>query len=286
MKEKRFLCLFLMLSLSLSAQLKGVVVDEQNNPIPFVNIWVEGENIGSSTEENGTFILHTNNENSRLLFNALGYEKKTILAKDCKKVVLKESLIELNEVIISKRLETKRNEIGKNDNQIFEAFPNGPKVDCKFFPFLPEYKKTPYIKQVTIQTDSKIEDASIKLYFYSVGADGLPDENLLKKENIVYLKKGVYKHKFDVSDYHLVMPKNGIFVVFEKLMIEKNKLEKTVVDRNSNLEKTERLYFPFVLYDYVARKEKYVFYGGKWNMETHQDKIKLYEPAINLVLTN
>lgn len=286
MKEIRFFWLFLMFSLSLSAQLKGIVVDENNNPIPFVNIWVEGENSGTSTEENGTFILHTNNENSRLIFNALGYEKKTILAKDCKKVVLKESLIELKEVIISKRLETRKKEIGKNDNPIFEAFPNGPKVDCKFFPFLPEYKKTPYIKQVTLQTDSKIEDASIKLYFYSVGPDGLPDENLLKKENIVYLKKGVYKHKFDVSDYHLVMPKNGIFVVFEKLMIEKNKLEVTSVDKNNNLPKTERLYFPFVLYDYVARKNKYTFIGGKWSKEENLDKIKLYEPAINLVLTN
>lgn len=270
----------------LFAQLKGIVVDEQNNPIPFVNIWVEGENVGTSTEENGTFILHTNNENNNLIFNALGYEKKTILAKDCKKVILKESLIELKEVFISKRLETKRKEIGKNNNQIFEAFPNGPKVDCKFFPFLEEYKKTPYIKQVTLLTDSKRDDASIKVYFYSVGDDGLPSTNLLKKENIVYFKKGVYKHKFDVSEYHLVMPKNGIFVVFEKLMIEKNKLEKTVIDKNNNIEKTERLYYPFLLYDYVVRKNKYTFLGGKWNKEENIDTKRIYEPAINLVLTN
>lgn len=270
----------------LFAQLKGIVVDEQNNPIPFVNIWVEGENVGTSTEENGTFILHTNNENNNLIFNALGYEKKTILAKDCKKVILKESLIELKEVFISKRLETKRKEIGKNNNQIFEAFPNGPKVDCKFFPFLADYKKTPYIKQVTMLTDSKIEDASIKVYFYSVGADGLPGKNLFEKENIVYLKKGVYKHKFDVSDYNLVMPKNGIFVVFEKLMIEKNKLEKTVIDKNNNTQKTERLYYPFLLYDYVARKEHFIFVGGKWMKEEIIDAKNIYEPAINLVLTN
>ena len=286
MKEKRFWCLFLMLSLSISAQLKGVVVDEKNNPIPFVNIWVEGGNIGTSTEENGTFILHTNNENRSLVFNALGYEKKTILTKDCKKVVLIESSIELKEVIISKRLETKQNEIGKNNNPIFEAFPNGPKVDCKYFSYLPEYKKTPYIKQVTLLTDSKIEDVSIKVYFYSVGADGLPSENLLKKENIVYLKKGVYKHKFDLSDYNLVMPKNGIFVVFEKLMIEKNKLEKTVIDKNNNTQKTERLYYPFLLYDYVARKEHFIFVGGKWMKEEIIDAKNIYEPAINLVLTN
>lgn len=286
MKDKRLILLFFLITNAVFCQIKGVVVDENNNPIPYVNIWVEGENIGTSTEENGTFIIHINNENSSLIFNALGYEKKTILAKDSKRVVLKESSIELKEIFISKRLETRRKEIGKSDNQIFEAFPNGPKVDCKFFPFLSEYKKTPYIKYVTLQTDSKIEDASIKLHFYSVGTDGLPDENLLKKENIVYLKKGVYKHRFDVSDYHLIMPKSGLFVVLEKLMIEKNKLEKISIDKNSNLPKTERLYYPFILYDYVDRKDRFIFFGGNWQKEENENMIKLYEPAINLVLTN
>lgn len=286
MKEKKMLWLFLFLNISGYAQLKGIVIDEENNPIPFVNIWVEGENIGTSSEENGEFIIHTNNESSSLIFNALGYEKKIILAKDCKRVVLKESLIELKEVLISKRLETKQREIGKNSNQIFEAFPNGPKVDCKYFPFLEEYKKTPYIKFVTLQTDSKIEEASIKLHFYTVGEDGLPEDNLLKKENIVYLKKGVFKYKFDVSEYNLVIPKRGIFVVFEKLMIEKNKLEITSIDKNNNLPKTERLYFPFILYNFVERQDKFIFLGGKWSKEENQDKIRLYEPAINLILTN
>ena len=286
MSENRFLYFFILSTFSLAAQFKGIVVDEKNNPIPFVNIWVEGSTIGTSSEENGMFIIHTNNENSNLIFNSLGYEKKIILAKDCKKVILSEAAIALNEVFISNRLETKRKEIGKNDNATFEAFPNGPKVDCKFFPYLSDYKKTPYIKYVTLFTDSKIDDASIKIHFYSVGNDGLPDENLLEKENIIYLKKGVSKQRFDVSNYHLVFPKNGIFVVFEKLMIEKNKLEKTTIDKNSNLPKTERLYYPFLLYNYVARNDKFTFFGGKWNKEENEEQISLYEPAINLVLTN
>ena len=286
MRQNRFLYFFLLLTFSLAAQLKGIVVDESDNPIPFVNIWVEGSTMGTSTEENGTFIIPTNNEKSTLIFNSLGYEKKILLAKDCKKVILKGSAIELDEVFISNRIETKRKEIGKIDNATFEAFPNGPKVDCKFFPYLSDYKKTPYIKFVTLFTDSKIDDASIKIHFYSVGNNGLPAENLLEKENIVYLKKGISKQRFDVSNYHLVFPKNGIFVVFEKLMIEKNKLEKTTIDKNSNLPKTERLYYPFLLYNYVARKDKFTFFGGKWNKEQNEEKISLHEPAINLVLTN
>ena len=59
MQEKRLWLLFILVSFSVSAQIKGVVVDENNKPIPFVNIWVENENIGVSSEENGEYTINT-----------------------------------------------------------------------------------------------------------------------------------------------------------------------------------------------------------------------------------
>ena len=44
MLEKKRWLLFLLFGFSLSAQVKGIVVDENNQPIPYVNIWVENEN--------------------------------------------------------------------------------------------------------------------------------------------------------------------------------------------------------------------------------------------------
>jgi hypothetical protein len=52
------------------------------------------------------------------------------------------------------------------------------------------------------------------------------------------------------------------------------------------------MYFPYVLYNYVERDFIYTFSGGKWNKQTKQDianpsdKMRVYEPAINLILTN
>ena len=45
MKDKRLLLLFFLTTSSVFSQIKGIVVDENNSPIPYVNIWVEGENI-------------------------------------------------------------------------------------------------------------------------------------------------------------------------------------------------------------------------------------------------
>jgi len=68
MLEKRLCFLFILCNFSISAQIKGVVVDENNQPIPYVNIWVENENIGTTTEIDGTFKITNKEENKNLVF--------------------------------------------------------------------------------------------------------------------------------------------------------------------------------------------------------------------------
>ena len=291
MLEKRLGLLLLLIGFTVSAQIKGVVVDENDKPISYVNIWVENENIGTTSEENGTFSINAAG-NKNLVFSALGYYKKTVKASEAQKVVLMVNAINIEEVVIAKKYETREIEIGKVKNETYQAFDNGPRIDAKFFPYYAKYKKTKYIKQVTIFTDSEIENATIKIHFYSVDANGFPGEELLSKDFLVSVKKGVKKTYFDLSHLNLRMPKNGIFVGYEKLIIEKNKLEKTVADLNTNQTRIQKTYYPFMLYNYVQRDFIFTFFGGKWNKQTKQDvnnpsaKMMVYEPSINLILTN
>lgn len=292
MLEKRIWLLFVLVSISVSAQIKGVVKDSlTGKPISFVNIWVENENIGVSSEENGEFTI-TTAKTKNLIFSALGYEKKTIKASQASVVNMTPKAFQLDEVVIAKHFETKIIEIGKSKTPIYQAFDNGPRIDVKYFPYYAKYKKTRYIKQVTIETDSKIEEATFKIHFYSVNEQGYPGEELLTKDLIKTVKKGVNKNIFNIVDFNLKMPKKGIFVGFEKLIIEKNKTETTIPDFNTNKTSIKKTYYPFILYNFEERDFIFTFSGGKWNKETKQDnegkpiKMKVYEPAINLILTN
>lgn len=280
-----------LISLSLSAQVKGVVVDESDKPVSFVNIWVENENNSTTSEENGEFNINCQPDKN-LVFSALGYEKKTVKASEAAKVILKVNALELSEVVIAKRFETKEIEIGKVKNETYQAFENGPRIDAKFFTYLAKYKKTKYIQKVTIFTDSPLEKTTFKIHFFEVSADGSPGNELLNKDFLVTVNKGVKKTFFDATDFGLRMPKNGIFVGFEKLLIEKNKLEKEVTDSNTKTKTIQKTYYPFVLYNYVEREFIYTFSKGKWSKQTNadsnnpSDKMSVYEPAINLILTN
>lgn len=285
--------LFLFFAANVAAQTKGVVKDSlTGNAIAYVSIWVENENIGTTSEENGEYQIGTNDKNKNLIFSALGYQKKTVKVSESQIVLLSPSTFELDEVTINNKKEKKQLEIGKTKNTIAEAFDNGPRMDAKFFPYYPEYKKTRWIQKAIILTDSRIDDATIKLHLYDVDENGFPGNELLSKDYIVTIKKGVTKNEIDLSDFNLEMPKTGIFVVFEKLLIKKNRVEKTIKDFNTNTTKTQTTYAPLVLYNAVERDFLYSFSGGRWLKRTREEmnpfsvSKTIYEPSVTLILTN
>ncbi|MFM7896193.1 MAG: carboxypeptidase-like regulatory domain-containing protein, partial [Flavobacterium sp.] len=101
MKEKRLIWIFLIVSQFAFSQIRGVVKDSiSGEPIPFVNIWVENETIGTTSETNGSFSLDIK-EDKVLVFSALGYEVKKASSKS-EVFLLKSKVFELKEVIIEK----------------------------------------------------------------------------------------------------------------------------------------------------------------------------------------
>jgi hypothetical protein len=274
MNEIRWTWFFLVVSQFALSQIKGVVKDSlSGEPIPYVNIWVENETIGAISEIDGSFVLATSSDKN-IVFSILGYNKKTLKANQTEIVLLNPTIFDLKEMVILNKKETKQVEIGTIKNSTFQAFENGPKVEAKFFPYEKSFGKTRFIKEVTIFTDSRIDNATIKLHFYSVDDNGAPGEELLTKDYIVTLTKGVIKHKFNLSQFDLEFPKNGLFVAYEKLLIEQNK--------------QGTKYQPYVLYNYVARDFFYTYSYGKWHKEAadYPQKLGINEPAINLILSN
>lgn len=294
MKEKRFIVLLYFIGFMGFAQTKGVVKDSlSGSAIPYVSVWVENENIGTTSEENGEFVINVSDKSKNLVFSALGFKKKIMKASEAQMVNLSPSAVEIGEILISNnRKEKTQIEIGKTKNRIAEAFDNGPKMDAKFFPFLPEYKKTSWIKKATIMVDSKIEGATIRIQLYGVDQNGYPGDELLDKNYIITLKKGITKQEVDLTDFNLEMPETGVFVVFERLLIEKNKISKTITDYNSNTTKTKISFAPLVLYNAVEKDHLFSFSGGRWIKQSKEElnpygtTKTVYEPSINLILTN
>ena len=113
-----FALALILFTLITNAQIKGTVIDEKGNPLPFVNIFEENTYNGTTTNDKGKFILTVKNENPTIIFQYLGYKtiKKSITKNQFSEILtitLVEENIELKEVVINPK-DNPANEIIRN----------------------------------------------------------------------------------------------------------------------------------------------------------------------------
>jgi len=86
----------------ISNEIKGKVVDENQLPIPGVNVIVMGTTIGSSTDFDGNYSITIPNNSSQLEFSYIGYESQiTPITSATINVNLKEDSQALEEVVVT-----------------------------------------------------------------------------------------------------------------------------------------------------------------------------------------
>lgn len=230
----KFLVFFLFLTFSLSAQIRGVVKDSiTGEPIPFVNIWVENETVGTTSESNGSFSLDIKEE-KMLVFSALGYEVKKASSKS-EVILLKSKVFELKEVVIEQPKFNKEIEVGNYETSGFRIGLGNINSAVYFKPY-DEMITHPFLKEIKFLTKSDIENAKIRIKILSVNTDNSPGESLIDEEIIVSVKKGKSKNIVDLTEYRFKIPLVGFFISFEKLLIENNKYynEYTYKDHQGN----------------------------------------------------
>jgi len=102
-KVINFLFLFIFSVSFAQVKISGVVLDEQNQSIPFANIVFVDSNTGTVSDENGKFYLESNNTYTKIEVSFIGFETKIVPIKSRDfnlTIVLKESASQLNEVFI------------------------------------------------------------------------------------------------------------------------------------------------------------------------------------------
>lgn len=229
----RLILLYLLFSLSISAQIKGVVVDENNQPISYVNIWTENETLVGTSEEDGTFIVDEKNSEINLVFTAIGYEKKTQKVSEAMRVVLNLATTELQEVQIQNPLLNRFNQIAKYDKNnisLYYGLGTTQLFLAKKFTFNDTIKDTPYLKSIILNTRSDRGGSSVRIRIKDIDKDGNPGDDLINDNLILKVKSGNRNSELDVSKYKFKIGEEGIFVVVEFLILKEN--EYILYDKN------------------------------------------------------
>lgn len=78
----------------------GTVLDEAGNPVPGVTVMAERSNVGTITDDNGKFILHTN-PGATLIVSASGFTSQSVAASAASNITLRADAGRLDEVIVT-----------------------------------------------------------------------------------------------------------------------------------------------------------------------------------------
>ena len=203
MKNVFFTLILCFISFTLKAQITATIKNPTDQkPIPYVNIWVENENIGVTADEKGNFTIAAL-ANSKLVFNALGYDDKIIEASKINGIVyLIPKVFELKEVIVSSAKKTIENKIGtfksNGINSYYGSSDNYPYMVARHFSNNENTLKTSFIKTIIPFCKSDIDNAKFRLRLFEADKDGQPSIEILKEDIIVIVKKGNSKPFIDL----------------------------------------------------------------------------------------
>jgi hypothetical protein len=243
MKKTFTILLFCLISLISNAQITAIVKNPTDQkPIPYVNIWVENENIGVTADENGKFTIAAP-PNSNLIFNALGYDNKTTEASKIDGVVyLIPKVFVLGEVVVSSAKKSIENKVGTfksgGINSFYAGSDNYPYMVARFFPNDKYTIETPFIKSIMPFCKSDIKNAKFKLRIFEAQKDGYPGNEIINENIIVTVKKGASKPVVDLSKFNLSFPEYGLIVGLEYMQMESNKHSYTFTWNGSNKKQT------------------------------------------------
>ena len=172
MNEKRLIWIFLIVSQFALSQIKGVVKDSTSGePIPYVNIWVENETIGTTSEIDGSFSLDIKEEKV-LVFSALGYESKKSSSKN-EIILLKPKVFQLKEVVIEQPKFKEEIEIGNFETSGFRIGLGNINSAILFKPN-DEMLAHPFLKKIIFLTKSDIDKAKIRIKILNVDVHNSP----------------------------------------------------------------------------------------------------------------
>ena len=253
--------LIVFVSEGVAGQISGIVTEGKNeSPLPYVNVWVKNTLMGSTTGEDGKFLIENASIGDTIHISNLGYQTIAFPAKKENKVVLQPKNYELNEVVVipmknSTEYFIKSFKRAKRNRRWYN---NGHYSLARFYEYKQEYENTPFVSQISLITNNaKKEKVTFRIRLVKAGPNGEPSENGLTEKIILESEEGVNKVVVDLKDRKLIFPENGLFVVVDRLNLKENKH----FNKRSNMDILQ----PAIG---VERKEQekntWLGYGGKW----------------------
>ena len=278
-------------------RLEGYVRDAQTKaPIPYVNLSILNTLKGTSTDESGFYFFDVPEVflEKSMHISALGYEDRRVVLKEIKdseSIDLKESVFELDEVVIADELGNTEILNPISSYSITSGFTSSatPWVLALYFPNIGERQKVVDKVVVYFQDpeDTDKKEAKFRLRIYDVDPHtGTPGNDLLRQSLILNSPANAAFLSIDLSEYQIVAPRDGVYIGLEWLFIPSNWYRSVRIDPITKEKHVEDRFAPTFGGVYSSNfNYKTMIYGmGSWSPfgVVSREGDKTFVPAISL----
>jgi len=278
----RFLILTFFLTLAIGVfcqiSIKGKILDSSSMPLPYVNmVSLNNINIGTTSNENGEYVLNAKNKYQPIKISCIGYEDTVLIAGillENPEVTLKKQVQILQEINVYSNYITKNIEVTDfskkwSQGYIFgSGFMIASRINNK------EHIKNGYLSSISfILAKMGKYHHPIRLKFLESNKYDIPGKDLLNKEIVI---KSNNKDKIeiltvDLSLYNISFPENGCYAVLEWIDTARknnnNYFSYTWVDKDFLKNDSEDIITPSPILSFKKSNEGKVYYtkrNGNW----------------------
>jgi hypothetical protein len=193
-------------------------------PIPFTTIRSIDFKMGTYADVSG-YVIVNNAFTDSLLVSSIGYANKKISQREIKDdtIYLQAQVAELKPIIVKQRKLLGEKTLGIQDGKKSTVWGSGGFGDeFAQIIYFPDTNKVYKIKTISIGAERFDETIPMLLHIYTMGVDGLPNEDIMRKK--IFLTKDSFKKAnkkiiVDVSAENILLTESACFVGVEWLPV-------------------------------------------------------------------
>lgn len=206
-------------------EISGSIIDKKNNkPLPYVNIGILNQEIGTVTSTDGKFMLSLKEEflNDTIRISSIGYKPIEILIKDIQvenklfSIKLEEQISELNEIVVTAKAFKKKTLGNKTESKFLSTGFSYDQLGAEMGVKINIRKKPTFIDAFNFNISyNRLSAKSIfRVNFYNI-KNNKPEENILTENILIPIEaKQVGKITVDLKPYDIVL-KDDVVVALE-----------------------------------------------------------------------
>lgn len=225
----------------------GIVVDTNNIPIEFANVYVKGKPVGTNTDEQGIFILKVNNINEiqlgtdSIIISHIEFKSKILALnniKDNEKITLEAAdPIAFNPVLVSGSTQKEFGYLGTSQIKTNEFLRNNLYKSYQVATLITNHlHKEGYISEIQIYIGSLGNQKNpFRIQLFELDSIcKCPGKPLLNKDILI---KKAHKgwNKININNYYLDIPISDFFIGYQWLYSDKKESNKSIFESSHSL---------------------------------------------------